>query len=258
MAGARIIFPEFRDEQADSKYPFADTASLQTAGDGLELPRDGIIDAAIYAINGSARAYISRIVVDGNNVTIAVGDETSFDLARVTYSPLNAPSNGHLYLQDTYGRPAGLLILTKFCLALFGGWPVKTHVFGMTDSEFVSSVVVPARESCVRAIQSENEFNFLTGDVWLIGGDGIVVRQESEAVVRIDINGEPLFKRLLCEGGDEPYEPGPFLQTINGCGPDEYGNFNITAMGQNTPDTVLRIYPDKNQLKIGLVGKKVI
>ena len=258
MAGSRIIFPEFRDEQADSKYPFADTAALKTAGDGFELPRDGVIDAAIYAIGAGARAYLSRVVVGGNTVTLAVGDENNFNTAQVTYSPLTAPKNGQLYLRDTYGRPAGMLILTELCLALLGGWPTKEHVFDIAASEFVSSVVVPAQENCVRAIQSEDELNFLTGDVWLIGGNGVVLRQEDEEVIRIDINGEPLFKRLLCEGGDEPYAPGPFLQTINGCGPDEYGNFNITAMGQNTPDTVLRIYPDKNQLKIGLVGKKVI
>lgn len=258
MAGARIIFPEFRDEQADSKYPFADTATLRTADEGFELPRDGIIDAAIYAINSGARAYLSRVIVGGNNVTLVIGDESNINIAQVTYSPLSAPENGHLYLQDVYGRPAGILIMTEQCLALLGGWPVKEHVFSLNDAEFVSSLVIPANESCVRAIQSEDGLNFLTGDVWLIGGAGVVVRQESEEVIRIDINGEPLFKRLLCEGGDEPYAPGPFLQTINGCGPDEYGNFNITAMGQETPDTVLRIYPDKNELKIGLVGKKVV
>jgi hypothetical protein len=258
MAGSRIIFPEFRDEQADSKYPFADTASLQTADGALSLPRNGIIDAAIYAINSSNRAFLSRVIVRSGAVTIVIGDEDNIDVARATYNPLSAPENGTLYLQDGYGRPAGILLVTDFLMALLGGWPAQEHVFNPEDTEFVSSVVMPAREDCVRAIQSEDGINFLTGDVWLVGGAGVVVRQESEEVIRIDINGEPLFKRLLCADADAPYAPGPFLQTINGCGPDEYGNFNITAMGQNKDDTVLRVYPDKDALKIELVGKKVV
>lgn len=258
MAGARIIFPNFRDEQSDSKYPFADSATLETAGDALKFPRNGFIDAALYAIAGRERAYLSGVTVSRSAVSIFVGDEENTNVASAAYAPLSAPESGQLYLQDTYGRPAGMLIATKECLALLAGWPVGPHVFDIEATEFVSSVVFPAREPCVRAIQSDDELNFLTGDVWFIGDAGVVVRQVEEDVIKIDVVGEPLFKRLLCEGTAEDYSPGPYLQTINGCGPDEYGNFNITVVGQETPDTLLRIYPENNQLRIGLVGKKVI
>jgi hypothetical protein len=189
---------------------------------------------------------------------LVVGSETGAEICSGAYSPISLPENGQIQLTDVYGRPAGLLITTTDCLSLLGGWPAGTHVFNLTDTEFVSSVVVPAQEQCARAMQSFDELNFLTGDVWLIGDAGVVVRQESDEVVRIDINGEPLFKRLLCEGTAENYSPGPFLQTINGCTADEYGNFNITVVGQGTPDTILRIFPTNGQLKIGLVGKKVV
>ncbi len=258
MAGARIIFPDFRDEQADSRYPFADTATLRSSSIELSLPREGFIDAVIYTINGAVKAYLSQLVIDGSNVTIVVGTEDTIEMASATYNPLSVPDNGYLALYDVYNRPAGALIATRECLAFLSGWPIGTHAFSLDATEFVSSLVIPAQETGVRAIQSEDELNFLTGDVWLIGDAGVVIRQESEEVIRVDITGEPLFKRLLCEGTAENYSPGPFLQTINGCGPDEYGNFNITVVGENTPDSIMRIYPQDGQLKIGLVGKKVV
>lgn len=258
MAGARIIFPDFRDEQADSKYPFADTATLKTAGEEFELPRDGFIDVVIFAINSGSNAYLSEVLIEGSTVTLIVGAANASDIASASYTPLSVPENGHLYLQDEYGRPAGLLIMTKECLATFSGWPAGSHVFNPEDTEFVSSVVIPAQEQCVRAIQSPDALNFFTGDVWLIGDAGVVVRQESNEVIRVDITGEPLFKRLLCEGTAENYRTGPFLQTINGCGPDEYGNFNIVVAGKSAPDAILRIYPQDGQLNIGMVGRRVV
>lgn len=258
MAGARIIFPDFREEQADSRYPFVDRATLKTSGDGLEIPRNGVIDAVIYAIDSGTSAYLSRVVISGNTVTVAIGSISGNAIASATYSPLSIPKNGYLVLRDAYNRPAGSLLCTQECLAVIGGWPEGTHVFSLTSAEFVSSVVIPAQENCVRAIQSPDELNFFTGDVWIIGDAGVVVRKEDESTIRIDINGEPLFKRWLCEGTAAGFSPGPFLQTINGCTPDEYGNFNITAVGHGTPDTILRIYPDNGQLKIGLVGRKIV
>ena len=35
---SRILFPDFRDEQKDSRYPFVDTANL-TADDGAKIGR---------------------------------------------------------------------------------------------------------------------------------------------------------------------------------------------------------------------------
>lgn len=258
MSGARIIFPEFRDEQSDSLYPFADGVTLR-ANTGLTIPRDSFLDAYIYAINATERAYISSIFVDLTEVKIAIGANNSANVCTGVYSPTNPPTNGTIDLVDGYGRPAGIIVATKETLSLFGGWAVGLHEFTAAATEFVSSVVCPAKEPGVRGLLVNGEL--LTGDVWLIGDQGVVLRQIRPNVIRVDIVGDPLFKRSLClnEVGVpvSAFVPKPFLRTINNCGPDEYGNFNLTIASPNTPDSILRIYPDNGVLKIESVGSKV-
>jgi hypothetical protein len=259
MTSARIIFPEFRDEQSDSRYPFADDATLTTA-DGLTLNRDTFIDAAIYAINADAPVHISSITVDGAFVTITIGDKTTLAVCSTTYSALSPPASATLSLVDPRGRPAGILLSTKEQLAILGGWPEATHTFSRAATEFVASVVQPASAPGVRGLTLTDRPEFISGDIWLVGSRGVTLRQLEPNVIRVDIVGVPLFKRVLClDDAQQPiFEPRPFLRTINGCGPDEFGNFNITVAAKNTPDSVLRIYSENDTLKITSVGSKVI
>jgi hypothetical protein len=260
MSGARILFPEFRDEQSDSRYPFADTATL-TANTGFAINRTTFIDASLYPINAQSGVYISEIVVDADIVVISISDSAGTSLCSGQYNPLTAPEDGVLQLSDTYGRPAGLLLSTQTDLALFGGWDVGPHVFDQEATEFVASVVIPAQEPGVRGLLLPGG-ELLTGDVWLIGDQGVVLRQTSPGVIRVDVVGEPLFRRLQCLADDgtpkSAFSPKDFLRTINGCGPDEFGNFNITVATKSGPDSVLRVYPENDVLRIEAVGSRVL
>jgi hypothetical protein len=260
MSGARILFPEFRDEQADSRYPFADTAAL-VADTGFSISRTAFIDGSIYAIGAQARVYIATITVAPDLVTITLGDGSSDALCSASYNPLTAPSSGALNFYDSYGRPAGLLLSTQTDLALFGGWDAGTHTFDIGATEFVASIVIPAQEPGVRGILLPTG-ELLTGDVWLIGDQGVVIRQTDLNVIRVDIVGEPLFRRLLCLADDgtpkSAFTPKNFVKTINGCGPDEFGNFNITVATKSGNDSVLRVFPENNVLKIEAVGSRVL
>ena len=259
MSGARILFPEFRDEQSASLYPFADGGTL-TANTGFQITRDAFIDASIYAINATPKIYLARIIVDTTTVTIVIGAGNTSNACSVTYNPLAPPTNGELALHDEYGRPAGMLLSTKEALSLFGGWPIGEHAFDVTATEFVAAVTCPAQEVGVRGLFINGKL--ITGDVWLIGDQGIVIRQTAPNVIRIDVIGNPLFKRALClDDNGNPiaaFKPKTFLKTINGCGPDIYGNFNITVAAPSKNDSILRVYPDNNVLKIEAVGSKVL
>jgi len=252
MSGARIIFPNFRDEQSDSRYPFADTASLRDATGVLNIPRAGFIDAVIYAIGRDLKARLARVIVTNDTVSLVIVNSGNKELARGVYNQLTPPATGYIPLYDNYARPAGLFILTQNTMAVMAGWGVGTHTFTASAAEFVSTVVIPAQEECLRAVSNDDQF--FTGDVWIIGGNGVVVREDEENVVRIDITGEPLFKRILCGDGDIPFNPPNTLRTINGCGPDTYGNFTLTVVGHTVDDPVLRIYPHGGVLHITAVG----
>ncbi len=258
MAGARIIFPEFRDEQSDSRYPFADTATLKTT-EGVEIDRSAFIDAAIYAIGATVPLYISSITVEASSVTITIGDKTTRALCSAAYNPLTPPESGVLSLYDAQGRSAGILLSDREKLSLFGGWAETIHAFAATSTEFVGSVVQPAQEPGVRGLTLTNSAELISGDIWLVGGHGVVFRQTAPNVISVDIIGVPLFKRALCAINSQ-FTPPPILRTINGCGPDEFGNFHITVTTKDglKTDSVLRVYPENNALKITTVGSKVI
>ena len=267
MSGARILFPEFRDEQRASRYPFADTATLQNETDPtIQISPETFIDASFFIIGGDERAYISAITVTTQAVTVTVGDAELAARVNATYSLLSPPSDGVLSFFDQYGRPAGLLLSTPTELARFASWGAGSYEFSIDQTEFVASVVIPAKEPGVRAIQPATK-QFLTGDIWLVGDQGVVLRQDGPSVIRFDIIGVPLFKRFLCEPQSVSFPNKRYLKTINNCGPDDFGNFTFTAVDQ--PDiagrdvqpvvkNVLRVYVDNDTIVIDTAGRSVV
>lgn len=256
MAGTRIIFPQFRDEQNDSRYPFVDKATLLSTEDRLDIGRDTFIDASLYTIDADARAYISAITVSAAEIIITIGDESSRDRATARWTATSPPENGIVPLFDAYNRPAGMLLSEPLKLARFAAWPPRTHTFRQQATEFVDTVSIPAKEPGVRGLLDENNV-LLTGNAWLIGERGIVVRQEGTGVIRIDIIGSPLFRRELCTALNK-FQSKNFLRSINGCGGDEYGNFTLTGTAHISEDTVLRIYPLDGAIRIDVIGRKVV
>lgn len=253
MTSARVLFPQFRDEQSDSKYPFADSGTL-AADTGIKIDNDLFIDASFFGVDAGERVYISSIVVTTQTVTITIGDFASPVRMTGSYAVFSPPENGVINFTDTYGRPAGIMLAAsgECNLARFSSWPLGQHNFTIEATEFVSTVVIPAKEPGVRALTPDPQ-KLQTGDVWLVGGNGIVLRAEGDHVIRIDIIGVPLFKRLMCEPRTT-FPTKTFLQTINNCGPDEYGNFTITATNKSVNHPAIRIYPNNGKLTIDTIG----
>lgn len=256
MSGARILYPQFRDEQGNSKYPFADNATLVSKESQLSVGRALFIDASFYVIDAIDGFYLSQIVVTSDRVTLFVGDTAKKLRASAAYPTNNPPANGMLEFVDDYNRPAGMLLSRRLSLFELSAWPAGTHTFAQTATPFVASVVIPTQEPGVRGILTENG-DLLTGDLWLIGDQGVQLRQDGAGVIRIDIIGEPLFLRALCADKNK-FTPKNFIKTINGCPPDEYGNFILNASGVAASDTILRIYPRDKILVIDAIGKKVV
>lgn len=250
MTTARILFPQFRDEQSDSKYPFVDGATLTATNTGAKIEADVFVDAIFFGIGTNRRIYISTITITDQLVTISLGDVGGANKLTTTYSPLALPANGALPVFDEYGRPAGTLVVGVFAanaqskLVQFSSWAVGTHTFTVDATEFVSTVVVPSNEPGVRGLLTDKN-ELLAGDIWIIGDAGVVVRNVAgSSDIRIDVIGVPLFKRFVCAPQID-FATKCFLKTINGCPADEYGNFVITS-DQGVNRNVLRIYPGEN------------
>jgi hypothetical protein len=248
----RVSFPEWRDDTGSTRYPFADAASLTTV-DGLAFARALFLDAAVYPVGGLARAYLSRITVGPREVVVAVGDPGQAVRATAAFDPLAPPAD--LALADEYGRPAGLLVTDPTELTVFQTWPRTEHRFAPGATEFAAGCVTPLPEVGVRGFMTADGELF-AGDVWLVGEDGVVVRREGDAV-RVDVVGDPLFRRRLCQPAQLFTTP-RFVRTINGMRPDERGDFKLTVGRALAADTVLRVYPDeKGGLTIEAVGQPV-
>jgi hypothetical protein len=156
-------------------------------------------------------------------------------------------------LTDNFDRPAGVLVSEPLRLSRFGSWPVGRHSFLPGSTEFVASCCIPTPEPGVRGLLDPSG-NLLTGDVWLVGDRGVVLRAE-DGNIRVDIVGDPLFVRAQCFPENRFQTPN-YLKTINHCGPDQYGNFNFNVGTKYVPDPVLRVSPSAGQVQISAVGKQ--
>lgn len=255
MADARILYPQFRDEQSDSRYPFADSATLTPVSGQLAIKQQTFIDATFFVIGGAVQLYISSIVISADTVTISVGDPNTPARATGTYSIAAIPTNGLVSFFDIYDRHVGSLLSSPTELAALADNNVGTYTFTFAATELVASVVIPANEPGVRGVLTPGS-PLLTGDIWLVGDSGVVLRYEEPNIIRVDIIGVPLYQRLLCD----PYgsfQSKRFLKTINGCPPDEFGNFTITATGALAADAVLRAYPQNGTLVIDTAGRSL-
>lgn len=257
-----IIHPQWRDEQAPSKYPFGDNATLITT-DGIALGTDTFLDARIYPIGGATRMSLQIVTVASGRTTLYIGPTSAPQLCFGWFDPVEPPDI--IRLQDVWGRSAGMLVSESLRLARFQSWELGTHTFESEASEFAASVCIPTPEVGVRGMITA-EGDIFTGDAWVVGENGVIVREDPEdaedgtRVIRVDLVGDPLFKRALCGdkvSGIVPLFATPqFLRTINNVPPDEYGNYVISTAGNIAPDNILRIVPTPEGLRFEAVGQK--
>lgn len=243
--------------------------------DGLFLPESLFLDATFYPIGGGERLRLSRVTVDHQEVTLFIGDDVTEHLASATFDLVSPPDN--LAFQDVYDRPAGLIVSEAARLAVFQAWPTGSHAFSVDQSELAATCCIPTPEIGVRGFLTEAG-DLLTGDVWLVGDDGVVLSKETIVdsragvlggvqtyeVIRVDIVGDPLFRRRLCQGNNNFVSPRLLQQLTvqDGCRkvvclPDEYGDFKISVGHQDAVDTILRIRSTPAGLVIEAVGEKL-
>ena len=265
-----IIFPEWRKSNETTKYPFSERATL-TNLQGRIIVEGTFLDAAFYPIGGGEGLFLGRAVIDQETVVLHLSDPGNPTLATGELPLVNAPDN--IVFKDSYGRPAGILVSESRRLGIFQSWGVGTHEFNREQSEFCATVCFPTPEVGVRGIQLEDGTLFV-GDVFLVGDDGVVFRSESISVpgdctrpgkvvkaIRMDVVGDPLFRRRLCVPTDLFNTPnlvkririvGPNQTFV--CSPNDQGDIKLTSNDDLASDTVLRIVTTPEGIKISAVG----
>lgn len=243
---SNVVFNDWRTDNAARNYPFADDATL--IGDDLTLSQSLFIDGRLYPIGGGPQLYLKHVTRDGSDIEFAIATEAAGILATGGYDVTDIPASGEIAFHDVYGRPAGMLLSTADSLQAFSGLNSGTYEFIVAQTRFATAVVVAQPAVGVRGfILPSGEL--MTGDVWLVGEDGVVLRVDDDGALRVDVIGDPYATRKLCEddapSDDDiealmPYCP---VETINGIAPDDNGNFQLLVGSNQSLSNILRITP---------------
>tara|TARA_R110002020_G_scaffold16515_4_gene58248 strand:- start:3150 stop:3980 length:831 start_codon:yes stop_codon:yes gene_type:complete len=254
---SQIRHPQWRESLEDTQYPFEPGCSL-TSKTGATIPVDSFIDAHLYPIGADESMYLSKISVSSELVIFHIGDANS---ASVASGEIPVPgTEDNIRLVDSYGRPAGIIVSESEKLGLFRSLGAGDHDFARTAAPFVATVCMPTPQIGVRGI-SIPDGTLFTGPVWIVGEDGVVVTRETVTdaatcdtaaqtrdVIRVDVVGDPLFRRRLCVPRNLFTTPN-FIQKIKivnedtewTCAPDDNGYFTIQGNDSLAGDAALRV-----------------
>lgn len=232
------------DYQSQSRYPWADGASLRTTS-GLVIPREAVEDAVVL-LPGATK--LIRVVADGEEVSLVFASQGGRNgTAKIT------AGDRLVEILDDDQLPAGLLMLGESIDTLLN-WPTGTHEMRPGQGDLVAAV-------CLPEVPSGRVTRFRTADggvhvnsVWLVGERGVNLDVNPDGDITVNVVGEPLFRRLLCQG--EPgFESPVFIRTINGQSGDQYRNWQILVGRTLTSRPALRVIATPSQLSLGFAAK---
>lgn len=169
-------YVQWRNKNSYRSYPVADDSSFTTEG-GDRIPDDVFIDALITPIDPDGTVYVSSI--DFPNNALKVSDSSGV----IAEASLES-ENTDLVLYDQYGRNVGVIVVAESFYDLGGLLAFEAHAM-----PFAPAAILPQSQNCVRGLRLPDG-TLLTGDVTLVGVDGVeVTYEESTNTIRIDIVG---------------------------------------------------------------------
>lgn len=262
---------EWREYHDSTNYPFSDRATL-TNGDDF-IGEGVFLDAVFYPVGVTERLFLSQVSVRDELITLYIGDQNRSVIASASFSDIDPPDS--LQFVDSYNRPAGLIVSDADRLATFQSWILGDHNFTADQTEFSARVCFPTPEIGVRGFLLDDG-SVVSDDAWIIGEEGVVVREEtsevdapgftgetiSQRVIRVDIVGDPLFRRQLCS---DIFTTPRFLEQVTFkhgcrkvvCGPDEFGDLKVSVSKIDREDTILRIRATPGGLVFEAIGEKL-
>ena len=252
LVQTEIIFPEWRNQNENTNYPFSDIATM-ISDTGVRMPKNLFDDARFYPIGAVAGVYLKSVVIQENIVTLLIADPND-DLATGSFDYTNPMNDVPFY--DSLGRPAGVLVSTIEKLKLLPAALPASVEFTREQTEFVASCVVPQPQIGLRGFILDDG-SYVTGDIYLTGVDGIVLSVPQPNVIRVDVIGDPYAKLEECVEEGIPVKTLCGLKTINKIAPDPVtGDFKLSP-GANPPyavDNVIRVSQNSGELIIETVG----
>lgn len=258
MMTVQTNYPEWRNQNAHRKYPFADNASL-LSNEGWLLSNGLLLDARVYLLGAVGTLYLASIRRVSSQTVLTVADSVSQKTCTATIDPTAVKDT--YALTDAFGRPAGVLVLDQVLAATL----LSTNAtFTAATAPFVASVVASVPDAVLTGVQVGN--TVMTGTIPVVAMNGVKLSVEGSNV-RVDVVGDPFaYRRLYLEGVvPEPIRTslkaikvyytdpiiGEFLVGV--VEPDTRGEVHIVAGENLREDNVLRVLPTSSGINISAV-----
>lgn len=179
------VYQEWQTSNKDRAHPFSESVTTISTN-GTELPNDVFTDGFFYPINLVGNLYISEINYTANTITIADSEDGA-----IKGSSANTFGSGKHEFYDELGRYIGCLIEGPGAANL--GIDLS---FDADRGRLAAAVVYAQNQQGVRGLKLEDG-TVLTGEVTLIGTDGVVLSTNNDGTIRVDIVGTPGNPDLL-------------------------------------------------------------
>jgi hypothetical protein len=190
------VYQEWQSSNKDRAHPFSESVTTVSTV-GIELPNDVFTDGFFYPINLVGNLYISEINYTAGTITIADTADGS-----IKGTSTDSFGSGKHNFYDDIGRYVGCLIEGPGAANL----GIDLNLTASTGL-LAAAVVYAQNQQGVRGLKLEDG-TVLTGEITLIGTDGVVLSTNNDGTIRVDIVGtpgnpdllDPLIKNIVVYG----------------------------------------------------------
>lgn len=169
---------EWENSNSYRRYPFADDVSRQSSS-GFAFSDSVFVDGMFYPVDLAGELYLSAVDADTGDLVISdsgSGEEKG-------RGPIGAD---FITFKDSLGRHVGKLVLGPgggSLLSLAG-----SYEFTVAATRFAPSVVFPQNQRVVRGLRTPDGA-VLTGDITIVGENGVQVAVDTDGVLSINAVG---------------------------------------------------------------------
>ena len=205
-----IYGQQWEDSLKGLSYPFQ--ASEPPESEGNRIPVDFILDAALFMRSTTSRGVLGEITVSSSRGITAVFTDAAGDHVGTAVFPVTGGGRVAVVYQ---GITTGFIIVDPDATEIVRSWFPRTYVFSAT---LVPHVVVVSDPAWRRGVTLPDGTT-LTGDVYLVGADGIQL-ERTPTGFSVSGVGDPYAGRVEAQRA---------IKTINGVLPDITGNISLIA-----------------------------
>jgi hypothetical protein len=185
-------------ETKRSPFPFVDVATLKDASGLLTLSASWILDARLWpAMTAPAKVYLQsierskgllRFTVASTEEVLCTAEVSDFTKRRLAFF-------------SAQGVQSGFMSFATGALQHIYDHPSATYLFPVEATEFTPAVLTPALIAGLGSVKDSGG-KAIQGTIRVVGGEGVALHVIPGNQIRLDIIGDPYYRRDTCDNAD--------------------------------------------------------